>query len=772
MNDRRILVGNRSFLSSGRQILIIAALSVYLIMGANDALATRLSESQRENLVALAKTYGLVRYFHPSDEASCVDWDLFLQHSIASVLSQDETGELGGVLKNLFSPLTQGVSFHSELGQEKASFDAELDGDKDHLFWQHLGLESAISPPPYRSTRVGSVLTHSNRPAVVVQTISILDREVEEVRLSGKVHVASSRDRCSMYSTSGLILQGAAASGELLFHETIDSRLGIGQWETLEITHNISPDVSTLTVGGSFRGANSAWLDALRLEYKTKDGTWREIALENSDFESKESWLSGKDWRQVENGYIIGLSSDFSSEGSNSVYFRAAAPERLAPIFDVRPPIGAQIQTRIAPNLAITVPTSLPASFSKDKWIDGELPSQVALKRLLDYLGAIETTFPERVAAIAAVIQTWNIYAFFYPYWDVVDTDWDAQLEVHIDLAASAITIEDTWWTLKSLTASSQDGHAQVYHEEIGNMRSLPFEMDYLEESIVVIRDSKQLQHGKPCIQAGDVILEIEGKSAEEVLTDLLAYEGGSSHYRVHRVLRRLLGSGNEGTTIAVKKKDDTGVSECEVRRGSPPSSAPDRRSLVQVADDVWYVDLSMINDTAFIEEMPELHSAGKIVFDLRRNSRVAHSFLGYLALEDLHLSGFKTPMIILPPSDSAPDYVAGEIRIESKLPHIGDADIYFLADHSTLSASETILQFVKEFGLGTIVGRTTAGVNGNISRARLAGGFVLVWTGMRVERQDGSPIHLRGVEPDLEIEYNIEHVRANRDPWLEAFID
>ena len=33
------------------------------------------SERQQEKLTAFAKTFGYVRYFHPSDQASLVDWN-------------------------------------------------------------------------------------------------------------------------------------------------------------------------------------------------------------------------------------------------------------------------------------------------------------------------------------------------------------------------------------------------------------------------------------------------------------------------------------------------------------------------------------------------------------------------------------------------------------------------------------------------------------------------------------------------------------------------
>jgi C-terminal processing protease CtpA/Prc len=70
---------------------------------------------------------------------------------------------------------------------------------------------------------------------------------------------------------------------------------------------------------------------------------------------------------------------------------------------------------------------------------------------------------------------------------------------------------------------------------------------------------------------------------------------------------------------------------------------------------------------------------------------------------------------------------------------------------------------------LGTIVGGTTAGTNGNVASVPTPGGFTVGFTGMRVTRHDGrSAHHLVGVRPDVEISPTIAGLRAGRDEVLE----
>jgi C-terminal processing protease CtpA/Prc len=76
---------------------------------------------------------------------------------------------------------------------------------------------------------------------------------------------------------------------------------------------------------------------------------------------------------------------------------------------------------------------------------------------------------------------------------------------------------------------------------------------------------------------------------------------------------------------------------------------------------------------------------------------------------------------------------------------------------------------YVADRKLGTIVGGTTAGTNGNVVRVELPGGFAVTFTGMRVTRHDGrTPYHLAGTRPDIPIAPTIAGLRAGRDEVLE----
>ena len=66
-------------------------------------------------------------------------------------------------------------------------------------------------------------------------------------------------------------------------------------------------------------------------------------------------------------------------------------------------------------------------------------------------------------------------------------------------------------------------------------------------------------------------------------------------------------------------------------------------------------------------------------------------------------------------------------------------------------------------------VGGPTAGANGDIVRVDVAGGYFVVFSGMRVTRHDGTTFHREGLHPELAVTPTLSGLQAGRDEVLEA---
>src|SRR5258705_4759786 len=113
-----------------KTFLAVLALS----LSTASAAQSPVTPQQVEALMALAKTYGVVRYFHPSDSLDLVSWDPFLVHAAARIGSVPDAASTGDRLEELFAPIVAGFK-----GASPGASAAAPQGDGPRIEWRHLG---------------------------------------------------------------------------------------------------------------------------------------------------------------------------------------------------------------------------------------------------------------------------------------------------------------------------------------------------------------------------------------------------------------------------------------------------------------------------------------------------------------------------------------------------------------------------------------------------------------------------------------------------------
>jgi hypothetical protein len=92
------------------------------------------------NLHAFARLYGLVRFFHPSDEAAAADWDSLAIAGIAKAEPARTPAELAATLRAIFAPVAPTVQIYLT-GQHPAAT-SRLAGAVNATRWHHVGYSS------------------------------------------------------------------------------------------------------------------------------------------------------------------------------------------------------------------------------------------------------------------------------------------------------------------------------------------------------------------------------------------------------------------------------------------------------------------------------------------------------------------------------------------------------------------------------------------------------------------------------------------------------
>lgn len=381
----------------------------------------------------------------------------------------------------------------------------------------------------------------------------------------------------------------------------------------------------------------------------------------------------------------------------------------------------------------------------------------------------------DRATRLADVILAWNVFQHFYPYFDVVEADWESELPKALSAAAQDEDERAFLDTLRRMVAALHDGHGNVFHASDSRPLRLPFRWDWIDGELVVTQVGKSLEGA---LAPGDVVETIDGRKASAVFAEAEALiSGATPQWRRFRALReiarfeatepvklriRVLASEDARRTVRVSPAP---VSE------TPAEQRPDK--VAELEDGIWYVDLGRIDDGDFRGALADLEQAEGIVFDMRGYpSKLGFgTWFPHLMKERGTSAQWRVPVVTLPDRKDMVCPLRPGWRIEPKAPYL-EAKRAFLLDGRAISYAESCMGIVEHYALGEIVGGASAGTNGNVNPFTLPGGYRVMWTGMQVLKHDGSQHHGVGILPTIPVSKTRAGVAAGRDEILERAVE
>lgn len=435
--------------------------------------------------------------------------------------------------------------------------------------------------------------------------------------------------------------------------------------------------------------------------------------------------------------------------------------------------------------------------------LPGGITAAIPLALYADEEGALphtETpaplTLPEgspgsnRAVRLATVMRAWNTLQHFFPYWEVIDTDWQAALHVALQEAATDENGKEFLITLQHLTNKLRDGHSSTYHAIISTdpRYRVPFTAAVIEDKVVVTTVAEnQLTQLEP----GDIISEIEGRPAPEALARMEQRISAVGQLGRYRALRYLL-SNTSGAPITFEIIPHDGGEAYILEAPTSQRTLTHLREyrppvVAQLAPGIMYVDLTRIysdqmrvSDTQVEAVLAQLQDAEGIVFDMRGYPNgFANTLLNYLSTKRLSTAPMFDP-VITRPDHLATQFVDSSWTISqpaSADEQLTDNIAFIINGNGTVSYAELIMGVIEGYDLGERVGQPTGGVMGEVVTLPLPGGpqkyglsygYYTSWTIHKVTKFDGSPLFTVGITPTIPAERTIEGVAAKRDELLE----
>lgn len=323
---------------------------------------------------------------------------------------------------------------------------------------------------------------------------------------------------------------------------------------------------------------------------------------------------------------------------------------------------------------------------------------------------------------LESIAEVWDIIINDYVGKDEIDTNALSQAAIEGMLEAlndpySAYLDEETY----QLSLSDLDGK----FEGIGAYVAVQ------DEQIIIIAPIADSPAAKAGIKPGDIILEIDGRSAAEM--------------SLVEVVLHIRGPKGTPVRLLILHQDDTEPGEIEIVRDEIEVSSV----YFEMRGDIALINITYFSERTNEELSPVLQSIAKeaavgIILDLRNNPG------GLLQTVVDVVSRFLEEGVVIDVVDNQGGHTTSTVR------HSGDTTdlpIVVLVNSYSASGSEVLAGALQDYDRADIAGTRTYGKGSvNILR-RLKDGSGLYITTARWLTPDGRLIEGEGIEPDYELE-------------------
>jgi len=715
--------------------------------------AERAPQREIDYVAAFARLYGVVRYFYPSDAAAALDWNRFAVHGVSHVRVASDLKGLETTLNRLVSPLGPGLVIARTLPPARASGSA----DGALVAWRYFGAAVTANGPQnvYKAKR-------TNRPlqigqdgdgfATVMQNVPALPLRGKTVRLRGLVRAEASGDAAT---GAALWLRVDRAGGQTGFFDNMGNRpVRVPAWRQYEIEGQVADDATNVALGMMATGSITAEFEAIGLSVRDGSGAWTPVDIKDPGFEDSPDHAGGWFRAGTSKTAMITRPTDQAPDGRQ--FLRIALPAATvstAEIFEAPPPVtGAHADVDLGMGLHARVPLAL-----SEPQAAGGMNDASQLEALRQAIAAVAPSSrgPLEVdARLADVVVAWNVFRHFYPYWSEANVNWDARLKPQLAVAYDATSRDAHRDALRLLVADLGDGHGGVVDPQGAGARALlPIQLQVIEGRVAITASATE------DAPVGAFVASLDGVPADRRLSDVVRLTSGTPQWRERRALQEVT-TCTAGTTVTLVVDSGAGPRSAGLRCAVQPPAVEKRPAAVgELAPGIWYVDLTRAPMGTITPVLKELAAATGVVFDVRGYPTDAgFQVLPYLLVAPETDRWMHVSKIVGPFGESAGWQSMGWDQKPAS-PHVS-GKIVFLTDGRAISYAESVMGYVADRKLGTIVGAATAAV---------PSGYRLSFTGMRVTGHDGkTPHHLAGVKPDVPIAPTLSGLRQGRDEVLE----
>ncbi len=726
-------------------------------------------EVRVERLVALAKVWGTVKYFHPYLAYREIDWDKALVEAIPRVNAVKTAHEYQAAVNQMLAVLND-TSTRAENEMPVA-----------------VGTEGG----PTDTTK----FVRTENRILIIEAARIAQTVGQDTsKLGGFVSAINK----AMPDATGVVFDWRATSQlsefEAFYFENFMRQTLTGMLDTTVMLgssrHRMHSGYPTQTASGAsfyYSGLVSTSPQTIQGRSKTKTPPVAFIVNQNSP--SFAEMLSGM--QASSNAVVIqdgDQPQDFSS-GTHTMELPDKVKVRIRTLELLNPDgsIDLQPDAIVARTSAEDTPMkeairALQENKPRQKQNRTAPPALQVSQKDKPYA---EKQFPATEYRLLALFRFWNVVHYFFPYKNLIGDSWNTVLQRFIPKFEANKDVADYQLTVFELAAEMRDTHTVVRNAGAAAEKLYGFQtpayISYRENQAVV---TKVLDDTAP-VKVGDVVLTIDGAPVEKRREFLSRYISASTPQSLMLRVHSLLLAGPKDSVVKLRVRGaDRNERDVELRRSIAPSDpkyfrAMDRGGPVMkmLPQGYGYVDLGRL-EVGEVDKMFEMiKNAPAVIFDMRGYPTGSAWEIAPRLTEKKNVVAALFSRSLLEPSSLTSDDYADHASYAAaqKLPDakgsVYKGKVVTLINEEAISRAEHACLFFEAATDVTFVGTPTQGANGDVTLMILPGNLPISFSGHDIRHADGRQLQRLGIQPHVKVAPTIRGLIDGRDEILDAAV-
>lgn len=381
---------------------------------------------------------------------------------------------------------------------------------------------------------------------------------------------------------------------------------------------------------------------------------------------------------------------------------------------------------------------------------------------------------------LLTVYRYWNVIQYFFPYKYAIGRDWNETLHEFIPSLLNAHTELAYRQELMRMSVQIHDSHSAFSADSTlkgwyGRYKP-EIILRYVEKQFVVaIIDDNLL--AKQCkLRPGDIILSVNGEPVDSIANRRRPFTPGSNETSVYRnIALELLRSNDSLEKITWRRGTQvlSGTVSCIAIELVSPVRVFQRKDTCfrYLSPDLAYIYPGSIRNKYLDDVMPGFMKTKAMIIDLRCYPKEFIPFtLGKYLWQDQSTFVHFTAADIRYPGDFVfAKSFDGQGR---KNENCYKGKVVILVNEFTQSQAEYTAMAFRHVPGSVVIGSTTAGADGDVTRIVLPGAFFASFSGLGIYYPDGGETQRSGIVPDIFVTPTIDGIAAQKDEVLERAVN